>query len=196
MISGLLIQHHAEQLNSVSSDIISNNDNPHTGMSEFLPLSVGSSGNRSEGGAELVNKFLHDSRVIVESHPDILQTSILNDESCIASIDTHRWAIFLNIYVSILQGSLLTYTCGCTLWGIALPPLLYFLRIFSDLFGRPFAFLPRPPMLKTIQGVLYASILRCILSLYFFNEIRGIERTPENLDNSLRRSVMLSVFQV
>jgi hypothetical protein len=46
-------------------------------------------------------------------------------------INLHRWSLFLNISISIFQGSFMSYTCGCTLWGLSLPPLLYFIRYLS-----------------------------------------------------------------
>jgi hypothetical protein len=132
---------------------------------------------------------------MIKGSPNVLREK-LNEAKCNEVINTHRWTLFFTIYVSILQGSLLTYTCGCTLWGAALPPLLYFIRIFSDLLGRPLALLPRPSCFNTINKVFYGSIIRCLFSIYFFNVIRGIARTPEKLNNTLTQSLLLVLFQV
>eukprot|EP00602_Paraphysomonas_sp_CaronLab_P010115 CAMPEP_0185029596 /NCGR_PEP_ID=MMETSP1103-20130426/15980_1 /TAXON_ID=36769 /ORGANISM="Paraphysomonas bandaiensis, Strain Caron Lab Isolate" /LENGTH=191 /DNA_ID=CAMNT_0027564401 /DNA_START=432 /DNA_END=1004 /DNA_ORIENTATION=- len=58
---------------------------------------------------------LDDSRRLLKTHPSLLKHAF-DDESITTSISTHRWTLFLTISISILQGSLLSYTCGCTLW--------------------------------------------------------------------------------
>jgi hypothetical protein len=52
-----------------------------------------------------------------------------------------------------------------------LPSILYFVRIFSDLFGRPLGLLPRPQIVSDINGLLKASIIRMVISIYFYTII-------------------------
>jgi hypothetical protein len=52
-----------------------------------------------------------------------------------------------------------------------LPSILYFVRIFSDLFGRPLGLLRRPKFVSDIHGLLRISILRMIFSIYFYSII-------------------------
>jgi hypothetical protein len=80
--------------------------------------------------------------------------------------------LFITIFASILQGSFISYTYGCVLFGkTELPSVLYFVRIFSDLFGRPLGLLHRPSFVSDIHGLLKISILRMVFSVYFYTII-------------------------
>ena len=46
--------------------------------------------------------------------------------------------------------------------------MLYFTRLFGDLFGRPFTSLPRPKCLQTGQQLATFAISRLIFSVIFF----------------------------
>lgn len=141
------------------------------------------------------NLLLNESKQLLLSSPELLEIAIYS-EPIEDIIYYHRWTLFLTLFISILQGSLLSYTCGCTLFGMALPPLLYFIRIFSDLLGRPLALLPKPSFFQTIRGVFIGSILRVIASFYFFYVIHTISPHESLLKNTFEQSFSLCVFQV
>ena len=140
---------------------------------------------------------LTDSRKLLkEGNALHLIREAIDGDDITAPILVHRWTLFLTIYISILQGSLLSYTCGCTLFGMALPPLLYFVRIFADLLGRPLALLPKPSVFTSIRGVFYGSLIRCIASFYFFYVVHTISPHASLLKDTLGQSLGLTLFQV
>ena len=141
------------------------------------------------------NLLLNESKNLLLNSPELLELAIYS-EPIDKIIYFHRWTLFLTLFISILQGSLLSYTCGCTLFGLDLPPLLYFIRIFSDLLGRPLALFPKPSFFQSINGVFIGSILRVIGSLYFFYVIHTISPHPSLLRNTFQQSFSLCVFQV
>jgi hypothetical protein len=138
---------------------------------------------------------LDESKQLLLNTPQLLDIA-LQPEPILQRINLHRWTLFLTLFISILQGSLLAYTCGCTLFEMDLPPLLYFIRIFSDLLGRPLALLPKPVFFSSIEGVLIGSVVRFLCSFYFFYVIHTISPHPSLLKNSFEQSFSLSLFQV
>jgi hypothetical protein len=138
-----------------------------------------------------------DSRMLLQEEGGMdLMIAAIDGNVIRTPINLHRWTLFLTISISILQGSLLSYTCGCTLYAMALPPLLYFVRIFSDLAGRPAALLPKPRIFRSIKGVFRASVLRCVASGYFFYVVHTISPHESLLKNTLQQSWSLTIFQV
>jgi len=137
------------------------------------------------------------SRGLLKDSPGLLSEALVDSGVVIEeALLLHRWALFLTIFISILQCSLLSYTCGAELWGEALPPLLYFVRIFADLLGRPLALLPRPLPFSNIEWVCYASAIRVVASFYFFWTIAHITPDPTRLVWTTKDSLLLVGFQL
>lgn len=80
------------------------------------------------------------------------------------------------------------------LYDKELPTILYFVRIFADLFGRPLGLLPRPKFLSNVHGLLKASVFRMILSLYFYTIIVNTFY-PEDFVDSNACHIILIAFQ-
>lgn len=168
---------------SIISHVSTKNDNYSTNNSN-IPQQMSSQ-----------NLLFNESKHLLLTSPELLELAIYS-EPVENVINLHRWTLFLTLFISILQGSLLSYTCGCTLFGVALPPLLYFIRIFSDLLGRPLALLPKPSFFQSIKGVFIGSIIRVIGSFYFFYIIHTISPHESLLKNTFEQSFSLCVFQV
>ena len=83
--------------------------------------------------------------------------------------------MFCTIFSSILQSSFISYSYGCVLFDrTELPSILYFVRIFADLFGRPLGLLRRPSFVADVDGLLRVSVLRFVFSLYFYSIIVNV----------------------
>jgi len=77
------------------------------------------------------------------------------------------WALFLTMTTSIFQASFFSYAESTG--GRNIEQILYFTRLFCDLFGRPLATMAaRPWFVKTPQLVLICSIYRLVLFGIFF----------------------------
>jgi len=75
-------------------------------------------------------------------------------------------ALFITIWCSIFQASFFAY-CDSP-QGRDIEQILYFVRLFSDLLGRPLTRLTRPWFLLENHHVLNASIIRILLMGVFF----------------------------
>jgi hypothetical protein len=75
-------------------------------------------------------------------------------------------ALFITIWCSIFQASFFAF-CDSP-QGRDIEQILYFVRLFSDLLGRPLTRLPRPWFLQENHHVLSASVARISLMLVFF----------------------------
>jgi sterol desaturase/sphingolipid hydroxylase (fatty acid hydroxylase superfamily) len=75
-------------------------------------------------------------------------------------------ALFITIWCSIFQASFFAF-CDSP-QGRDIEQILYFVRLFSDLLGRPLTRLPRPWFLQENHHVLSASVARISLMLIFF----------------------------
>ena len=75
-------------------------------------------------------------------------------------------ALFITIWCSIFQASFFAY-CDSP-QGRDIEQILYFVRLFSDLLGRPLTRFARPWFLQENHHVLNASVLRISLMLLFF----------------------------
>ena len=74
----------------------------------------------------------------------------------------YQLALFLTLFASILEGSFLSYVKSSAGSTETLSEMLYFIRIFSDLAGRPFTFLYIPPALEKVDGTYTYSCPFCI----------------------------------
>ena len=76
-------------------------------------------------------------------------------------------ALFITIWCSIFQASFFAY-CDSP-QGRDIEQILYFVRLFADLLGRPLTRLPRPWFLRRDSHVLMAALLRVsLMALFFF----------------------------
>ena len=78
----------------------------------------------------------------------------------------YQQALFLLIFCSILQGSFLTYV-NSTVDQVYIASILYFIRLFSDLFGRCVA-LYMKGIFTSIRLVYYIILFRAVCMIYFF----------------------------
>eukprot|EP01038_Epipyxis_sp_PR26KG_P013351 gene13351-17907_t len=96
---------------------------------------------------------------------------ILNDITILSA------ALILTIWASIFQASYFAYVNSPK--GRNIEQILYFVRLFSDLIGRPLTFLPVPWFLKTNNHLLIAAIIRvCILGIFFIYTFASV--LPQN----------------
>ncbi|GMI13697.1 hypothetical protein TrLO_g3311 [Triparma laevis f. longispina] len=95
------------------------------------------------------------------------------------SIRLHRYVLFFTIFASIFSGSFFSKVKTADPDNATgLGQLLYFTRLFSDLAGRIFTFLPRPKIVKSINGLFVIMLLRMGLLVIFFLYI--LDLTPKN----------------
>jgi hypothetical protein len=121
--------------------------------------------------AHTSQRMMMDSRQFLLDDKTLIR-DVMRSNKCSEILQPYRWTLFITIFASILQGSFISYTYGCLLFGkTELPSILYFVRIFSDLFGRPLGLLPRPQIVSDINGLLKASIIRMVISIYFYTII-------------------------
>ena len=76
------------------------------------------------------------------------------------------FALVITMWCSIFQASFFAYVDSPT--GRDIEQILYFVRLFSDLLGRPLTRFYRPSFIQTNQTLLLASMLRIILMILFF----------------------------
>jgi hypothetical protein len=90
--------------------------------------------------------------------------------ACVAArIYPCRLAIFLNIWSSIFSAGFFAYVKPAGQMDTEL--VLYFVRLFSDLVGRPLTRLPRPRWLSTKDMLVRVAVLRLALMGVFFGYI-------------------------
>eukprot|EP00615_Pteridomonas_danica_P010569 CAMPEP_0114367360 /NCGR_PEP_ID=MMETSP0101-20121206/29998_1 /TAXON_ID=38822 ORGANISM="Pteridomonas danica, Strain PT" /NCGR_SAMPLE_ID=MMETSP0101 /ASSEMBLY_ACC=CAM_ASM_000211 /LENGTH=364 /DNA_ID=CAMNT_0001516943 /DNA_START=425 /DNA_END=1522 /DNA_ORIENTATION=- len=77
-----------------------------------------------------------------------------------------RIAIFLNIWSSIFSAAFFAYVRPAG--KIDTEMVLYFVRLFSDLVGRPLARLPRPSWISNKHQLVRIAAIRLILLVVFF----------------------------
>ena len=75
-------------------------------------------------------------------------------------------ALTITMWCSIFQASFFAYVDSPQ--GRDIEQILYFIRLFSDLAGRPLTRVPRPWFLRKSRQILIAAILRVSLMILFF----------------------------
>ena len=156
---------------------------------------LGSEEERDLHSLHIREEVVKGSRQIIKKQPELAISAMSNAEVANA-IATHRWTLFFTIFASILQGSFISYTYGCNLYSVEVPAVLYFVRIFADLLGRPLALWFVPKMFKSIEALYIASIIRTVCMLYFFSIIGNVMLYPLEYVRSLYCHIILIVFQV
>jgi hypothetical protein len=94
----------------------------------------------------------------------------MEDASMKSSVFQTVWplclALTITMWCSIFQASFFAYVDSPQ--GRDIEQILYFIRLFSDLAGRPLTRVPRPWFLKKSRQILIAAILRVSLMILFF----------------------------
>merc|ERR1712023_163178 len=104
-----------------------------------------------------------DSAINESTGDDIAYENIHNVAAIILPC---RVAIFLNIWSSIFSAAFFAYVRSSSDLDIEL--VLYFVRLFSDLIGRPLARLPRPSFVRRKDQIARIALMRMILMVVFF----------------------------
>jgi hypothetical protein len=125
--------------------------------------------------------FLHDPTII---------SSTLNITDILSRNYLHRQALFVTMFCSILQAAFFSYLTNVS-DNPNITLYLFFIRMFSDLIGRPMALIrPRIIFFQTIRGVLFGTMIRaCCMALFFFYVF-----TPKEF--LFRNDYMVLIFQV
>jgi len=83
------------------------------------------------------------------------------------SLSIHALALFFVIFCSILEGSFISFVTPVGT-GVKLPTVLFFVRIFTDLAGRPLTMLNIPLWMRSIDGICVMAAARVCLLFVFF----------------------------
>lgn len=163
----------------LSSPPVTNSDPQHHGG---IPNSLTISKDWTPSADILAHKiFMHD--------PTILSSAIDVDEILLKN-QIHRLALFITMFCSILQAAFFSYLTNVSS-NDNITLYLFFIRMFSDLLGRPLALIrPRIIFFQTIKGVLIGTIIRATFMFLFFFYIF----TPKGL--IYRNDYMILIFQV
>lgn len=126
---------------------------------------------------------------IFEQDPSILASTI-DIQKILEQNLTHRVALFITMFCSVLQSAFFSYVAAVSSNG-NITLYLFFIRMFCDLCGRPLALVrPRIVFFRTITGVLVGTICRAVaMGLFFFYIF-----TPKHL--LYRSDSMVLIFQV
>lgn len=98
-------------------------------------------------------------------------------EEVAAAVLPCRIAIFLNIWSSIFSAAFFAYVQPAG--NIDTEMVLYFVRLFSDLVGRPLARLPRPSWISNKDQLVRIAAIRLLLLVVFFCYI-GFDWMPKS----------------
>jgi hypothetical protein len=133
-------------------------------------------------------KIAEDAQNAVLQDPELMNQAFSTDD-IMQKIDLHKYSLFITIFCSILVSTFISFAESNAV-GDHLPETLFYVRLFSDLAGRPLALLPRPSCFRDIQSVFYATVIRALCSIFFFYYIA----TPYNY--FYRNDYILIFFQV
>ena len=120
--------------------------------------------------------------------------------SYIEAVSMHRAVLFMTIFLSVFCGSFFSYVKpevdaggggGGEGAGYEITQVLYFSRLFSDLFGRFLTLLPRPKFLQDIRGLCYLLVPRVITTCLYFMYVSDLFPYPLS-----RSDVVVSVLVV
>ena len=90
-----------------------------------------------------------------------------NDMDQIArQVRSCRVALFWTMFGSIFTAAFFAYAESTS--GVDIEQVLYFTRLFGDLFGRPFTSLPRPRCLRTGDQLAAFAVARLVFAAIFF----------------------------
>lgn len=82
-------------------------------------------------------------------------------------LKVHFVALFTVIFCSILEGSFISYVTPVAP-ELKLSTILFFVRIFTDLVGRPLTMLNLPLWMRSICGICALAAIRVLLLITFF----------------------------
>lgn len=100
------------------------------------------------------------------------------------------FALVITMWCSIFQASFFAYVDSPV--GRDIEQILYFVRLFSDLLGRPLTRLYRPSFIQTNQRLLMASMLRIVLMVLFFVYLF----VPSFPRSDIYVSILVGIFSV
>jgi hypothetical protein len=100
------------------------------------------------------------------------------------------FALVITMWCSIFQASFFAYVDSPV--GRDIEQILYFVRLFSDLLGRPLTRLYRPSFIQTNQRLLMASMLRVVLMILFFVYLF----VPSFPRSDIYVSILVGIFSV
>ena len=103
----------------------------------------------------------------------------------------HAYALFMIVFCSILEGSFISFVIPVHK-TLSIQTVLYFVRIFSDLFGRPLTMLKLPTYMRSIDGIITMAYFRVMLLFVFFMYIY----LPENLRVAYESDAFILVLQM
>mmetsp|Transcript_66440 Transcript_66440/g.130291 ORF Transcript_66440/g.130291 Transcript_66440/m.130291 type:complete len:551 (-) Transcript_66440:273-1925(-) len=137
----------------------------------------GSSGSGSSGSQGYSNRTAEKCQV-AGGGQGIAELGVDETKEMVAQvIRPCRVAIFLNIWSSIFTAAFFAYVKPAGNRDTEV--ILYFVRLFSDLVGRPLARLPRPWFLKTKDNLVVVAWVRLLLMAVFFAYI-AFDWFPKN----------------
>lgn len=134
-------------------------------------------------------QFYNDALVQALFEDPKLLSEALQSPELKSLLKLHMRTLFVTIYCSILQGSFLAYTPSSE-GDSSVVVVVFYARLFMDLFGRPLALLPRPGCFKTIEWLFFWSILRAGMMVFYFAYIA----LPEG--DFFRNDWFIIIFQV
>ncbi len=102
----------------------------------------------------------------------------------------HVYSLFVVVFCSILEGSFISYVKPVHK-TLQIQTILYFVRVFSDLIGRPLTLLKLPLFLRSIDGIAYLATLRMALLGIFFAYIY----LPEDLRAAYQSDAFILALQ-
>lgn len=106
-------------------------------------------------------------RILEENSASIVKQAREHVENTREVVYRTRWALFVTIFCSILQGSFLAYVESSNSWSIG--TVLFFVRNFSDLSGRIVALVvPVPLAFRDANIILALAVMRALIMVIFF----------------------------
>lgn len=95
--------------------------------------------------------------------------SSLCGENYYHTVQLYLMSLFIALYCSILEASFISFVHTASgRGGDGIVTVLYFVRIFSDLLGRPLTFLASYLYLDNIENIFYLALFRVLLLILFF----------------------------
>lgn len=95
-------------------------------------------------------------------------TSASFDENYYNTTQFYLMSLFIALYCSILEASFISFVHSASGEGNGIVTVLYFVRIFSDLLGRPLTFIASYLYLDRIENIFYLALFRILLLVMFF----------------------------
>jgi len=125
---------------------------------------------------------------IDDNDGDAVHIKLLGNNNSMDGIQYHVYSLFIVMFCSILEGSFISYVVPVNK-DLEISTVLYFVRVFSDLIGRPMTMLNLPNSMRTIDFVFKMSCFRVLLLILFFLYIYLLK------DYNLQSDALIVAFQ-